>query len=373
MKIPCGDGSANQLSDVLSQHLRNCSQAQLSAPGSGSLPQGQQRSKKACDRCAQAKRKCDSQEPCGRCGRGNLVCKYSREGYLDPYRGYSDGHDLQSCATNERDESFLWAGESGLLSVSSSSSAAMQPALETSVFQPPNHGLDVLFVKSLVQFGATQQSLSSQAMTTSPGSCPNPALATIMSFDALKNCVGSSICIPGYSTSLPLLSDSFGQHQPYSLTNGPGIPSECLDLHLPSQAGPGDWTICHMNTARKLDHISGERDQVACKIMEMSKALQTSPQGLIDAEVLQHMTRAKILASHELFRIHFQQSLPLLHAPTYSFVETPTILSLVMMLVGASYSSNIIPAQLGPNLAMHLQMLIDDSSVSQMLLQRRNC
>lgn len=330
MKTSCGDGSADQLSDGFSQHLRNCSQAQLSAPGSGSLPQGQQRSKKACDRCAQAKRKCDTQEPCGRCARGNLVCTYSREGYLDPYRRYSDGHDLQSCAWNEPKESSLWAGGSGVLSVSSSS-AAMQRALETSVFQPPNHGLD------------------------------------------WQKWVGSSICIPGYSTSQPLLSESFGQDQPYSLMNGPGIPSECLGLHWPSQADPGDWTICHMNTPRQLDHISGEWDQVASKVTEMRKALQTSPQGLIDAEVLQHMTRAKILASHKLFLLHFQQSLPLLHAPTYTFVETPTILSLVMMLVGASYSSNIIPAELGSKLAMHLQMLIDASSVRQMLLQRTNC
>lgn len=43
------------------------------------------RSKKACDRCAQMKLKCDSHEPCSRCKRKSTVCKYTREGYLDPF------------------------------------------------------------------------------------------------------------------------------------------------------------------------------------------------------------------------------------------------------------------------------------------------
>jgi hypothetical protein len=34
------------------------------------------------------KLKCDFQEPCGRCRMKSLTCKYTRDGYIDPYQEY---------------------------------------------------------------------------------------------------------------------------------------------------------------------------------------------------------------------------------------------------------------------------------------------
>lgn len=46
------------------------------------------RSKKACDQCACAKAKCDSEEPCQRCCAKAVTCTYTRQGYTDPYQIY---------------------------------------------------------------------------------------------------------------------------------------------------------------------------------------------------------------------------------------------------------------------------------------------
>lgn len=46
------------------------------------------RSKKACDQCASAKAKCDSEEPCQRCCAKAVTCAYTRQGYTDPYQIY---------------------------------------------------------------------------------------------------------------------------------------------------------------------------------------------------------------------------------------------------------------------------------------------
>ena len=54
----------------------------------GRKPVKATRAKKACDKCASAKVKCDSQEPCGRCRAKSWICEYSREGYVDPYQEY---------------------------------------------------------------------------------------------------------------------------------------------------------------------------------------------------------------------------------------------------------------------------------------------
>ena len=48
----------------------------------------QTKTKRACDRCARAKAKCDYQVPCSRCNRKSLKCEKTRKGYEDPYAMY---------------------------------------------------------------------------------------------------------------------------------------------------------------------------------------------------------------------------------------------------------------------------------------------
>lgn len=81
-------------SDVLARHIRRCSQAQ-SDQASGSKPSTTQtRSKSACNRCAKLKLKCDSADPCFNCQHKSVACKYTRQGYHDPYTRYRINVDI---------------------------------------------------------------------------------------------------------------------------------------------------------------------------------------------------------------------------------------------------------------------------------------
>ena len=92
-------------SDVLARHLRECDKAQKNQE---ILPKGskkQTRAKNACNRCAELKIKCDSQEPCRHCKRKSLQCKYTRQGYSDPYSLFQIGrkNDLSLSSQNDID------------------------------------------------------------------------------------------------------------------------------------------------------------------------------------------------------------------------------------------------------------------------------
>ncbi len=63
----------------------------------------QTRAKSACNRCAKSKLKCDSQEPCGLCKGRSLSCKYTRQGYSDPYSVFRIGSGSESSASLEND------------------------------------------------------------------------------------------------------------------------------------------------------------------------------------------------------------------------------------------------------------------------------
>lgn len=75
-------------SDIFARHLRQCDRVKADAR-TISKPSGKlSRAKSACDRCASAKIKCDSQQPCRHCKRKSLSCAYTRQGYADPYDSF---------------------------------------------------------------------------------------------------------------------------------------------------------------------------------------------------------------------------------------------------------------------------------------------
>jgi len=78
-------------SDVLARHLQRCDKAQNNPDLLPKSSVKQTRAKSACNRCAKSKLKCDSQEPCGHCKCRSLTCKYTRQGYSDPYSVFRIG------------------------------------------------------------------------------------------------------------------------------------------------------------------------------------------------------------------------------------------------------------------------------------------
>ncbi|KAL2785024.1 hypothetical protein BJX66DRAFT_70268 [Aspergillus keveii] len=84
----CYCGRHFSRNDVLRQHLRQCRHSPRDGASRLLSGQKQTRSKSACDLCARSKLKCDSQTPCNNCSRRSVPCKYTREGYSDPYRAF---------------------------------------------------------------------------------------------------------------------------------------------------------------------------------------------------------------------------------------------------------------------------------------------
>ena len=60
----------------------------------------------------------------------------------------------------------------------------------------------------------------------------------------------------------------------------------------------------------------------------------------------------------------FQSIQPILHLPTFELTKTPPDLLTAMMLVGACYSSNVIPPTVVVQGAIHMLLVLESSSVS---------
>ena len=85
-------------SDVLANHVKGCASGALNHDSCSSVhePKRRRRVKRACDKCAALKVKCDYGTPCGRChGRGSL-CEYKRETDPDLRLIYNVGQGLPS-------------------------------------------------------------------------------------------------------------------------------------------------------------------------------------------------------------------------------------------------------------------------------------
>ena len=61
----------------------------------------QTRTKRACDRCAKSKLRCNYQRPCGRCTTKKLVCEFTRPGYEDPYKKYGIRHEPENISSQD--------------------------------------------------------------------------------------------------------------------------------------------------------------------------------------------------------------------------------------------------------------------------------
>jgi hypothetical protein len=73
---------------VLARHLRRCQQGQREHEAVLGRSPKQSRAKSACNRCAKLKLRCDSQNPCRLCNLSSNSCKYTRQGYSDPYKHF---------------------------------------------------------------------------------------------------------------------------------------------------------------------------------------------------------------------------------------------------------------------------------------------
>jgi hypothetical protein len=79
-------------SDVLSRHLKGCEIGLNDPSCQPPKPARRPRIKKACDRCAKLKSKCDNKKQCNQCTHKSIVCHYTRDD------SNSSSHSMESAA-----------------------------------------------------------------------------------------------------------------------------------------------------------------------------------------------------------------------------------------------------------------------------------
>lgn len=128
--------------------------------------------------------------------------------------------------------------------------------------------------------------------------------------------------------------------------------------------------------AHKLPQLGGfsllQMDPAEAKCAEIRKLVQSAYVFRNDQALLQHITRDKMLTCHQLYGQHIQPNLPLLHSPTYQFTQTAPILSLVIMVVGACYSPELLPSNTLSRFAIRLSMMINDECVSLLFTWKKH-
>lgn len=105
-------------------------------------------------------------------------------------------------------------------------------------------------------------------------------------------------------------------------------------------------------------------DMVEAKCVELQSYLRGSSASLPDGFIESHITRRNLVECIDLYGIHYQPVMPILHLPTFDLTTTQPVLLAAMLLVGACYSENLIPETAIVQYAIHVLVLIEDQPVS---------
>jgi Fungal specific transcription factor domain len=107
----------------------------------------------------------------------------------------------------------------------------------------------------------------------------------------------------------------------------------------------------------RLDPLEIKRNQII-EVLKRSEPLDS------ENTTYPYITRQNMVHLCHLYGKHFQHNLPIIHAPTFNMIESPPILLLAIMLVGACYSKGSIPPVEVIKLAMRLLTSIAAEPVS---------
>ena len=310
---------------------------------SGSVPKKQTRSKRACNRCAASRLKCDSQKPCQRCHKKSLICEYTRSGYSDPYEVFRI--DRTDHATETEEDTLGSQGrELQTARKVSSRDGVLNGALPTTSPHVLSGDTDLL--------GADLFNQSSML-----GFMPIPDFIAPFSYmDAPAN----------FSQDLGDMDFSFDSLDWDALINVPEdailtISSDLPDsietpVALDKRVTGGDWNYTEGLPLQRVDLVEA-------KCIEMRKYLTNFTRGVDPNAIGQYITRERLVNCVQLFAKHYQSIQPIIHLPTFELTDTPPDLLLAMMLVGACYSKNIIPSSTVVQAAIHVVLTIESSSV----------
>ena len=115
------------------------------------------------------------------------------------------------------------------------------------------------------------------------------------------------------------------------------------------------FSFQQMATPLNTDNFSLHKlDPLRCKCEEIIEVLKRADAHDADQAIYSYITRDNMVYLCHLYGKHFQQNMSIIHAPTFAIWNSPPTLILAIMLVGACYSPDTIPASQVAKLARKL-------------------
>ncbi|KAL3486478.1 hypothetical protein BJX62DRAFT_19596 [Aspergillus germanicus] len=300
--------------------------------------------------------------PCNNCSRRSVPCKYTREGYSDPYRAF------QIAPGPENQDSPASAAQN--IDISAGTSVTQAP--------PTSNVQDTIGRESELPHAPELQELWGHMELSDlteytrdlahPGDwelpemiqSPEGARATHLDFGLLPSPVQSpptAVDFQHQQSLLPPIDYVIGT------TIGPHCDPEILSyatrtgflfdipegvLGPPPNGFPNGF-------------LTAQIDPVEAKCADIRTII--SALGTNDTPIC-YFTRANLVRLVELYSQYYQPNIPIVHGPTFRLIDEPPVLLLAMMLVGACYSpENTIPSTKVTKLSVMLLGWIDSQPV----------
>ena len=351
-----------QISDVLAQHLRRCdTQMNPTNQSLENAPKQRSRTKKACDQCAKSKSKCDSQDPCSRCSRQQILCQYTRDGPLDLYSSYRITNNGPPSPAQRPVELFPPLNENEIDNFFQSLTAYSR-------------------VSDIVEQNKPSQSQHEVADTITSASARQRSIRQIFGQQVLGEVLDDSVDFGSFDLDLrvensPIVqySDIFGPYQSLQSwpinpvrSGGENASDECLQND--KIVGPFDVDNSQVQQNFQSPTRNGfsleQMDPVEAKCEEIRSLLKGSEPLVTHDMISVFVTRENLFLFSQLYGQHFQRNFPILHVPSFRLIQTPAFLLLAIMIAGSCYSNNQVPISSIIGLAMQTLTLIEDQPVS---------
>ncbi|KFY57793.1 hypothetical protein V496_06340 [Pseudogymnoascus sp. VKM F-4515 (FW-2607)] len=324
-KYHCPCGSTMSRSDVLLRHIRKCQQARDTLESSGSTSRRPSRSKTACNECAASRLKCDSQNPCSGCRKKSLRCEYTRKGYSDPYKVFriQAATPVVEHATEPQDH------QPQNMNVESGSSI-----LPT----PPANTTSAMEQSGMVEFSGLDFNTPFEHTNVTPLS----GYGSVSMNDAFLDLDWDS-----------LLTNLDWPESVVSANNATTTASDFTDTSsIPKETA---WNFTEGLQLRQIDSVEA-------KCIEIQSYIGAFQTGIDHTILSKYLTRDRLVDCVQLYAKCFQSIHPILHLPTFELTKTPPDLLAAMMLVGACYSSNVIPPAIIVQGAIHMLLVLECST-----------
>ncbi|KFY34486.1 hypothetical protein V494_06721 [Pseudogymnoascus sp. VKM F-4513 (FW-928)] len=305
---------------------RRCQKARDTLERSGSSSRRPSRSKTACNECAASRLKCDSQTPCAGCRKKSLKCEYTRKGYSDPYKVFripTATPAVEHAAEPSPQQAQNTIMESG---------ASVLPT------PPGNNATSAPEQSGVLEFSGFD--FNTPLESTSAGFISDPGSASMN--DAFFDLDWDS-----------LLTNLDWPENVVSANNAAATASELTEPSaVPKDSG---WNFTKGLQLRQIDSVEA-------KCIEIQAYIGAFQTGIDHTILSKYLTRDRVVDCVQLYAKCFQSIHPILHLPTFDLTKTPPDLLAAMVLIGACYSSTIIPPTTVVQGAIHMLLVLECSS-----------